>query len=136
MIGEAVGPVCSPDFLSRLSPNSPDGLASARILGTATRKEAWNEWLSAVGRRDLLVKVHEEYEHFNLMLQAASFGVGIAVAPRYLVERELATGQPIAPYGFVLGPHRLQLWIAHHARLQPEVKVLARWIEEKMTGRT
>jgi LysR family glycine cleavage system transcriptional activator len=134
MIGEEVGPVCSPDYLSRLSSDSPDGLASARILGTATRREAWNEWLSADGRRDLSLEVHEEYEHFYLMLQAASFGAGIAIAPRYLVGRELGTGQLVAPYGFVLGPHRLQLWIAHHARLQPDVKVLARWIEEKMTG--
>lgn len=135
MIGEEVGPVCSPEYRSRLSPLSPDTLASATILGTATRREAWNEWLSAVGRRDLTLEVREEYEHFYLMLQAASFGAGIAIAPKYLVARELATGQLVAPYGFVLGPHRLQLWIAHHARLSPEVKLLARWIEEKMTER-
>jgi DNA-binding transcriptional LysR family regulator len=133
MIGEEIGPVCSPDYLQRHPLASPQDLETANVLGTATRKQAWNEWLSASGNQGVNVRIVEEYEHFYLMLQAAAFGAGVAVTPRHLVHREIAAGQLVAPFGFTLGPNRLQLWIAHHARLSPEVKVLAHWIEEKIS---
>ncbi len=132
MIGEEIGPVCSQDYLRRINLASMDSLKDAIILGTATRKDAWRQWLDAVGREDTVIDVDEEYEHFYLMLQAASFGAGVALAPKYLVEREVASGQLVAPYGFTAGPHRLQLWIAHHARMDTDVKRLARWLEERM----
>ncbi|ARQ13217.1 LysR family transcriptional regulator protein (plasmid) [Rhizobium etli] len=133
MIGEEIGPVCSPEYLMRNPLTTVEDLRSARILGTATRKAAWEQWLSAVGREPSEIQIGEEYEHFYLMLQAAAFGAGAAIAPKYLVEREISAGQLVAPFGFTLGPHRLQLWIAHHVRLNPDVKTLARWIEAKMT---
>lgn len=132
MIAEEIGPVCSPEYLSRNQLRSSNDLKSARILGTATRKGAWAEWLVAFGEDTPEIGISEEYEHFYLMLQAAAFGAGVAIAPRYLVQREISAGLLVAPFGFVLGPHKLQLWIAHHLRLNHEVKALARWIETKM----
>ncbi|WCK05434.1 LysR substrate-binding domain-containing protein [Agrobacterium tumefaciens] len=132
MIAEEIGPVCSPEYLSRNQLRSSNDLKSARILGTATRKGAWAEWLVAFGDDTPEIEISEEYEHFYLMLQAAAFGAGVAIAPRYLVQREISAGLLVAPFGFVLGPHKLQLWIAHHLRLNHEVKALARWIEAKM----
>lgn len=134
MIAEEIGPVCSPEYLLRNALEFPDNLRSARILGTATRKGAWAEWLCALGKEssEIEIEISEEYEHFYLMLQAAAFGAGVAIAPKYLVQREISAGQLVAPFGFILGPHRLQLWISHHLRLNPEVKILARWIEAKM----
>jgi DNA-binding transcriptional LysR family regulator len=132
MIGEEIGPVCSPDYLLRRPLKSPADLTTAHILGTATRKDAWVEWLSVVRSKIPQIPVAEEYEHFYLMLQAATFGAGVAMAPKYLVQREIDAGQLVAPFGFILGPHRLQLWIAHHLRQNPNVKTLAGWIEAKM----
>ncbi|MGR9424195.1 LysR family transcriptional regulator [Rhizobium leguminosarum] len=132
MIGEEIGPVCSPDYLLRRPLKSSANLRTAQVLGTATRKRAWEEWLSAVGSEIPEIQIAEEYEHFYLMLQAATFGAGVAMAPKYLVQREIDAGQLVAPFGFILGPHRLQLWIAHHLRQNPGVKTLAGWIEAKM----
>ncbi len=132
MIGEEIGPVCSPDYLLRHPLKSSADLRGAHVLGTATRKGAWEEWLSAVGSEIPEIQIAEEYEHFYLMLQAATFGAGVAMAPKYLIQREIDAGQLVAPFGFILGPHRLQLWIAHHLRQNPGVKTLAGWIEAKM----
>lgn len=132
MIGEEIGVVCSPDYLLRHPLKSAVDLATAHVLGTATRKRAWEEWLSAAGREIPDIQIAEEYEHFYLMLQAATFGSGVAIAPKYLVQREIDAGQLVAPFGFILGPHRLQLWIAHHLRQNPGVKTLAGWLEAKM----
>ncbi|MBD8555211.1 LysR family transcriptional regulator [Rhizobium sp. CFBP 8762] len=132
MIGEEIGVVCSPDYLLRHPLKSAVDLETAHVLGTATRKRAWEEWLSAVGPEIPDIQIAEEYEHFYLMLQAATFGSGVAIAPKYLVQREIDAGQLVAPFGFILGPHRLQLWIAHHLRQNPGVKTLAGWLEAKM----
>ncbi|MBW9089795.1 LysR family transcriptional regulator [Rhizobium wenxiniae] len=134
MIGEEIGPVCSPDYLSRHPVESFADLTTARALGTATRRRAWEEWLLTIGDEIPEIQIAEEYEHFYLMLQAATFAAGIAIAPKYLVQREIDAGQLVAPFGFTLGPHRLQLWIAHHLRQNPSVKALAGWIETKMTA--
>lgn len=132
MIGEEIGPVCSPEYLLRHPLKSISDLKSTRILGTATRKGAWEEWLSAIGHQVQEIQIAEEYEHFYLMLQASTFGSGVAMAPKYLVRREITAGHLVAPFGFTLGPHRLQLWIAHHLRQNLEIKTLSRWIEAKM----
>lgn len=134
MIGEKIGPVCSPDYLSRHPVESFADLTTARALGTATRRRAWEEWLLKIEDEIPEIQIAEEYEHFYLMLQAATFGAGIAIAPKYLVQREIDAGQLVAPFGFTLGPHRLQLWIAHHLRQNPGVKALAGWIETKMSA--
>ena len=74
----------------------------------------------------------DSFEHFYLQNQAAACGLGVAIAPEILVEGEIARGHLVAPFGFVDGPHELNLWIAPHLRSRPDVKRLANWIEETM----
>jgi len=132
LLREDIGPICHPDYAARLGLRAPEDLAWARILGTATRPAAWGEWLSAVGRPDLTLKSHEHYEHFYLLIQAAACGLGMALAPRFLVEDEIHRGHVVAPLGFVTGPHELSLWIAPHLRARSDVRRLADWIESEM----
>lgn len=131
---EEIGPVCHPDYAARLSLAEPGDLARARILATATRPNAWREWAGAVGRGDLALGTHESYEHFYLVIQAAACGLGIAIAPRLVVEREIASGHLVAPFGFVRGPHHLGLWIAPHLRARADLRKLVAWLETEMQG--
>jgi DNA-binding transcriptional LysR family regulator len=132
LLREDIGPVCSPDYAARLSLRTPDELARARILGTATRPVAWSEWLAAIGRAELNIVSHEHYAHFYLLIQAAACGLGIGLAPRILVEDEIGRGHLIAPFGFIAGPHDLSLWIAPHLRLRPDLRRLSDWIQSEM----
>ncbi len=132
LLREDIGPVCHPDYAARLGVNAPEDLARARILGTATRPAAWDEWLSAIGRSDLALKSHERYEHFYLLIQAAACGLGMALAPRFLVDEEIRRGHLVASFGFVAGPHELSLWIAPHLRARGDVRRLADWIDSEM----
>ena len=77
--------------------------------------------------------VHETYDHFYLMIQAAASGLGVALSPRILAADEIARGHLAAPLGFVDGPHELSLWIAPHLRTRSDVKRLSEWIQEEMT---
>ena len=134
LLREDIGPICHPDYAARLRLRAPDDLVRARILGTATRPAAWDEWLSAIGRPDLSLSSHERYDHFYLLIQAAACGLGLALAPRFLVEDEIRRGHLVAPLGFVTGPHDLSLWVAPHLRSRYDVRRLSSWIQSEMTA--
>ena len=136
LLREDIGPICHPDYAARLGLHTPEDLVRARILGTATRPAAWDEWLSAVGRSDLRLANHECYDHFYLLIQAAACGLGMALAPRFLVEDEIRRGHVVAPFGFATGPHELSLWVAPHLRSRADLRRLSDWIQDEMTTRT
>ncbi|ACA16220.1 transcriptional regulator, LysR family [Methylobacterium sp. 4-46] len=132
LIAEEIGPVCHPDYAARLGLAGPDDLARARILATATRPQAWAEWGRAIGRPDLGIVPQESYGHFYLVIQAAACGLGLALAPRLLVESEIRAGHLAAPFGFTPGPHRLELWIAEHLQARADLRCLVAWIARAM----
>lgn len=136
LIREEIGPVCHPAYAERLRIASADELvARARLIGTATRPEAWPEWTRAIGRPDIAAAPQESFGHFYLVIQAAACGLGVALAPRLLVEDEIAAGHLVAPLGFTAGPHTLQLWTAAHLRHRPDLRLVAAWLRREMTGR-
>lgn len=132
LLREQTGPLCHPDYVARHGLDSIEALSRVRILTAATRPNAWAEWTHKVGHDGLSLGAHESYEHFYLVIQAAACGLGVALAPRYLVENEMNSGALVAPFGFVESDHSLNLWIAPHERLRDEVRKLATWIEEHM----
>ncbi|WP_243667289.1 LysR substrate-binding domain-containing protein [Pseudomonas brassicae] len=91
---EAVGPVCRPDLAL-----PAQGLAGQRLLHSATRPEAWQQWLRLSGQ-SAEGSPRADYEHFYLCIQAALAGLGVALASRLMVQDELASGQLCAPHGF------------------------------------
>ncbi len=132
LMQEDIGPICHPDYAGLLELNKLDDLTRTRILGTATRPAAWSEWLAAIGRSDMNLRTQESYEHFYLLIQAASYGLGMGLAPRILVADEIERGHLVAPFGFVPGPRELNLWIAPHVRSREDVRCLSGWIEGEM----
>jgi LysR family transcriptional regulator, glycine cleavage system transcriptional activator len=132
LLHEQIGPVCHPEYVARAGISSVASLSRARILATATRPNAWAEWTSLMSCGEIGLTTHERYEHFYLVIQAAASQLGVALAPRYLVEKEIDSGQLVAPFGFIQSPHTLNLWIAPHERLRDDVRRLAAWIKERM----
>lgn len=89
---EWVGPVCRPSAGFRL-----DG---QRLLHSTTRPAAWPTWLRLSGQRARHCE-RSDYEHFYLSIQAASAGLGVAMASALMVRDELDSGQLQAPFGFI-----------------------------------
>ncbi|GJD34027.1 LysR substrate-binding domain-containing protein [Methylobacterium aerolatum] len=134
VIREEIGPVCHPDYAARHGIATIDDLARARILGCATRLGGWSEWTDAVGRRTLGITPHEVFGHFYLVIQAAACGLGFALAPRLLVADEIRAGHLVAPLGFAMGPHSLQLWIADHLRTRADLRSVVAWLRSELSG--
>lgn len=132
LLHEQIGPVCHRDYLAQVGISSISSLVNARILDTATRPNAWKEWMNLVNCEDIHLTPHERYEHFYLVIEAAVSQLGVALVPRYLVEKEIESGQLVAPFGFIDSPYTLNLWIAPHERLRDDVLKLANWIRKQM----
>lgn len=89
---EWVGPVCRPGQDQRL-----DG---QRLLHSRTRVDAWSSWLR-LSKQHARHTERSDYEHFYLSIQAASAGLGLAIASALMVRDELDSGQLQAPFGFL-----------------------------------
>jgi LysR family transcriptional regulator, glycine cleavage system transcriptional activator len=132
LLHEQIGLVCHRDYQAQIGLTSVDSLARARILETATRPNAWAEWAALMKCEDIRLAAHERYEHFYLVIEAAVSQLGVALVPSYLVEKEIETGQLVAPFGFIDSPYSLELWIAPHERLRDDVRRLSGWIRKQM----
>jgi LysR family glycine cleavage system transcriptional activator len=98
-------PICSPLLLN--NPKAPlktlDDLKQHRLLHSHYRKSDWSDWLSAVGRPDLVN--HQESMVFSssiLTYQAALDGLGIAIGQIRLLEQELENGTLVCPFNRVV----------------------------------
>ena len=129
---EWIGPVCSPAYLKSISLKKRKDLSNARLLATTTRPNAWTDWLAAVGEEERAPQVHQRFDHFYLMIQAATFGLGIAVVPHMLAIDDLESGRLIAPFGFAPGKRQLSLWIAPHLASRSDLKTLERWLSQEL----
>lgn len=95
LFDELVGPVLAPS-LARTTPD----FAGVQRLHSRTRLSAWSDWCARAGRP----ADHEpgtEYEHLYFMLEAASAGLGVCVAPWPFVADDIKAGRLAAPRGFV-----------------------------------
>jgi LysR family glycine cleavage system transcriptional activator len=90
-------PVCSPDLLRNRPVTSVEDLRRHVLLHSATTRPAWPRWLTAAGHLNLSPLRHVELEHVHLQLQAAVDGLGIAMASKPLIERDLAAGRLVCP---------------------------------------
>ncbi|MCG7505376.1 LysR substrate-binding domain-containing protein [Mesorhizobium retamae] len=130
---EWIGLVCSPELAQSLDIRNLSDIPKTRLLTTQTRPTAWREWLDSSDAEGAHLPPQTEFAHFYLMLQAASSGLGLAVAPYMLALHDLSLGRLVAPFGFVPGPRKTNLWIAPQAQDRRDVRALERWIISEMT---
>lgn len=91
---EWMGPVWRPPL--------PEGhqLHRTTLLHPASRPQAWSAW-SRQSRISIRGADRIDYEHFYLCIQAATAGLGTAIASFLMVQDELTAGQLQAPHGFI-----------------------------------
>ncbi|MDT8880713.1 LysR family transcriptional regulator [Halomonas saccharevitans] len=107
---ERMGPVLAPQRLDLPDPAACE-MTTLPMLHTQSRPQAWSQWFAAKGLDPATMRHDQSFEHLHYMLEAALVGLGVAIAPSYLVEEDLRTGRLIAPWGFIETPARLGLWL-------------------------
>ena len=100
---ERIGPVLSPrlEDATRIAALSPAALLNEPLLHTASRPQAWPAWAERVGAAGVVPQLATGFEHLYFLLEAATAGLGVAIAPQELVADDIAAGRLLAPWGFV-----------------------------------
>ncbi|BCH31067.1 LysR family transcriptional regulator [Mesorhizobium sp. L-8-10] len=86
---EVIVPVASPDFLAGRALHEPASLAAGPLLHLSTRPKAWASWFEASGVDTASAYQGHRFDQFTMLIEATVAGMGLALLPRYLVEKEL-----------------------------------------------
>jgi LysR family glycine cleavage system transcriptional activator len=93
LFGEVCIPVVAPDVLEGARGSLEALLAQVPLLTLANRPDAWTEWGKKAGIAIDRPKAPARYDHFAMLMQAATAGAGAALIPDFLIDDELADGR-------------------------------------------
>ncbi len=88
---EEVVPVVSPLLAKASDLTSEQAVGALPRLQIASRQGAWRRWFATQGWSDP-GQGAMQFDQFATMIEAAKQGVGLALAPRFLIGRELDAG--------------------------------------------
>ena len=129
---ERIGPVLSPRHarFAALRDGPPRALLDEPLLHTASRPQAWPRWLASHRLTDA-PRLGTGFDHLTYLLEAAVAGLGVAIAPRELVQADLDSGRLVAPWGFA---DTGGTWALCAARGNPDARIplLADWLRRDL----
>lgn len=135
LIPEEICAVVSPRLADAFSAANPASLFTHKLLYTASRPQAWPQWAAALGLApaalEAALKQGQGFAHLYYLMEAAVAGLGVAIAPRLLVEDDLKSGRLVAPWGSIETPARLCLWLPKHTNPRRS-DALANWFKEEL----
>ncbi|MDX1609791.1 MAG: transcriptional regulator GcvA [Halofilum sp. (in: g-proteobacteria)] len=115
VLQEELIPVCSPEFARRHRLRRPEDLRGVPLLHNYPHMGQWRSWLSAAGVEGIDAEAGQKFANDAIAVEAAASGLGVAVADRLLLERQLKEGRVVAPFEFGAGGD-----YAYHLLYPPE----------------
>lgn len=129
---EQIGPVLSPHHarFAALQVAPPRVLRDEPLLHTVSRPQAWPRWFASHQLPDA-PRLGTGFDHLTYLLEAAIAGLGVAIAPRELVQSDLDSGRLVAPWGFSDTGGE---WALCSARGNPDPRIaaLADWLRAEL----
>jgi len=123
-------PVCAPRLASRIAREPPaKSLRSLTRLVLYTAPEEWRIWLEAAGLPDSERQPTVKFDNYLLAIEAALDGHGVAIAPQFLVQADLASGRLVNPFGHAVAqPGAWYLICREERREDPRIVWFEQWI--------
>lgn len=98
LMPEDLQPVCNPMLLPDGELLDAETLAGMPLLQQSTRPYAWRQWFDSLGMKVARDMNGPRLELFSMLAQAAEHGMGVALIPPFLIQRELAEGRLVAAH--------------------------------------
>ncbi|WP_299494233.1 transcriptional regulator GcvA [uncultured Shewanella sp.] len=118
--------VCSPTLAKKLK--HVDDINKMTLLKHTTRPELWETWAEAVGVK-LTANKNFAVEHFYMLSQAAASGIGMALIPRFFIEKELKEGSLVLPFTETFtSPYRYYILTSNTKQLALKTQVFIDWL--------
>lgn len=132
LMGEEVIAVCSPAYQARHGIRAVADLSGAVLLHLASRPQRWTAWLGQHGASTANALRGPRFEQAAMVAQAATSGLGAALLPRLLIEREMDSGELIQlfPHGLASTDAYYFVYPQHQAQT-PLVREFGAWIREQ-----
>ena len=134
LMDEELAAVASPALLAAHGGElSPDAVDAGQLLRHTTRLQVWGEWLNAAGADAAIEPMGPGFEHFFMVIEAAVAGMGFALLPLFLIEKELEAGALV-----IASPRRLRRQQAYYLlfgterRFDPKIVALIRWLKDEI----
>jgi len=134
LFGENVLPVGSPELVARAALKAPEDIRKVPLLILLSRPDAWERWLEHHGAPS--EGIHGMmFDQFEMLIQAARHGLGLALLPTLLIADELKTGV-LAPAAIpeTASLHSYYLvYPQEHGAYAPLI-AFREWLAEEATG--
>lgn len=136
LLGEEIVAVAAPHAV-----RDGAGIGEYEWLQMTTRPWMWSEWLEA--RHDVdasSLRAGSKFENFNMVIEAAARGIGVAVLPTFYIRDELASGRLVTPFGPPIPSGRGYYFVQPAGQKQPaKVEAFRKWLlsicgEESVTA--
>lgn len=100
LTSERLIPMCLPEVKARMV--EPNDLAKERLLHVLGYQEGWASWLAAAGATNVDPGSGLWFDTTPMALEVAAQGGGVALGRSSMLERELASGRLVQPFGLEL----------------------------------
>ncbi|WP_207482905.1 transcriptional regulator GcvA [Arenibaculum pallidiluteum] len=133
LMGERICPVCSPALLERGPPlrEPRDVLGHPLLLSYSREPLEWPAWSRSAGV-DLSGAREVMLHDYNIVLQAALEGQGVAMGRRALLSERLRDGSLVEPFPGTAVTDATAYWILLPAAGgTPEAEIFADWLAEE-----
>ena len=126
--GETILPLCSPAAKAGLEFATASDVRQLPLLILISRPDAWERWLATHGA--FAEDVHGMmFDQFGPIIEAASAGLGAALLPTFLVDKELARGELVPVIDLpVAGDEAYHLVWPAERRLYPPLLRFKEWL--------
>ena len=129
-------PVCSPGFVEdgpRIS--RPADLCAHTLIDVSTRPTEWDEFLASFGVKRQKRGKRLGFSSTSLALGAAMENLGIALADRQLVAREVLYGRLVTPLDIAMENQRgYYLVYQRQRRLSDQMRAFLDWVIDEVAG--
>lgn len=128
LVVERCLPVCSPAFAGQHPIKEVSDIARVTTIRIRAREDLWPSWCRAHALPPVALTDPLVVDQTFFAIQAAEDGLGLAVAPLLLVERQLATGRLVAPLGDRVAVSGTYFLLEHTRKPRPGTAALREWL--------
>lgn len=128
IIADASLPVCAPAYAAKSGLDADTAaLAGITLLHSHYRRSDWADWAS-FARVSTAGAVHSEFPSSLLAYQAAIEGLGVVIAQRQFVDKELADGSLVTPWPQLLARDAGYYLVTPRRPQARRAQIFRRWI--------
>jgi LysR family glycine cleavage system transcriptional activator len=129
---ESLIAVVSPSYANLHKISLPSDLKRVVLIQQTTRPNLWQDWFNAMGCEHPYPLRGPLFDQFAMVIAAATEGLGVALLPSFLIERELAAGDLLPIGGDPLrGTGSYYIVVPLGRRRDPTVSAFVEWVADQ-----